>query len=399
MVKNNKKGAIILEGHVQGLSNTRSLGELGIPVYVLDVVNCLAQHSKFCTKHFICPDFKSEAFIQFLIELAKKENIRGWFLIASNDHIVENLSLHQTFLDPYYKMLVPTQNRLYNIIDKGKLLNLASCCGTSIPATCYYDSLTKAQSFRYPLLIKGNYGLSFFKATHKKAIQVNSYEELVDVCNSLKELIDIKNVMIQELIPNNKNNKVVSFTCFAIRGEIKTYWMGRKLREHPILYGTATYAESVFVAAILDEAIPLVKSLDYTGTCEIEFLLDPRDNKYKLIEINPRTWLWVGLAKACGVDYAKMMYFYVNNIPQDYPKSYQVGIKWINWLTDILFGIVALYKRLFSVSEYLNSLRGKKIRAIWSWGDLMPGIIFPFMSFYIAQKRGGKTIFKHTYHN
>ena len=36
------KGAIVIEGHVQGLSNTRSLGELGIPVYVLDVSHCLA---------------------------------------------------------------------------------------------------------------------------------------------------------------------------------------------------------------------------------------------------------------------------------------------------------------------------------------------------------------------
>lgn len=27
------KGAIVIEGHVQGLSNARALGELGIPVY------------------------------------------------------------------------------------------------------------------------------------------------------------------------------------------------------------------------------------------------------------------------------------------------------------------------------------------------------------------------------
>ena len=45
-------GAIVIEGHVQGLSNTRSLGELGIPVYVLDVSHCLAQYSKYC--RWIC---------------------------------------------------------------------------------------------------------------------------------------------------------------------------------------------------------------------------------------------------------------------------------------------------------------------------------------------------------
>lgn len=388
MDNNTINGAIVLEGHVQGLSNARSLGELGIPVYVLDTVHCLAQHSKYCTKYYRCPDFKSEAFIQFLIDLAKEENIRGWFLIASNDHIVENLSLHQTLLAPYYKMLVPDKDHLYNIINKKDLLKVAESCGTTIPATCYYENIAKAKTYRFPLLIKGNEGLSFYKATHQKAIQVDSYQELEDVCNKIRDTVDVRDVMIQELIPNNKDNKVVSFTCFAIKGEIKAYWMGRKLREHPIKYGTATYAESILVPAILDEATPLVKALDYTGTCEIEFLLDPRDGKYKLIEINPRTWLWVGLAKACGIDYAKMMYRYVNNIPQDYPKSYKVGVKWINWLTDTVFGLKAIFKGLLSVPDYMKSLRGKKVRAIWCWSDLMPGVVFPFMLLYIAKKRG-----------
>ena len=389
-----KKGAIVIEGHVQGLSNTRSLGELGIPVYVLDVVHCLAQHSKYCTKYFKCPDFKSEAFIQFLIDLAHEENIRGWFLIVSNDHIVENLSLHQALLEPYYKMLVPDKDHLYNIINKKKLLEVAENCGTTIPATCYYENIEKAKAYRFPLLIKGNEGLSFFKATHQKAIQADSYQELEDTCNDLRNIVDVQDVMIQELIPNNKDNKVVSFTCFAIKGEIKAYWMGRKLREHPIKYGTATYAESIFVPAILDEATPLVKALDYTGTCEIEFLLDPRDGKYKLIEINPRTWLWVGLAKACGIDYAKLMYRYVNGISQEFPQTYQVGLKWINWLTDTVYGMKAIFKGLIAIPEYIKSLHGKKVRAIWSWNDVMPGMVFPFMSFYIAKKRGAQPIYK-----
>lgn len=390
------KGAIVLEGHVQGLSNTRSLGELGIPVYVMDTVHCLAQHSKYCTKYFRCPDFKSEPFIDYLIETAQKENIRGWFLIASNDHIVENLSLHQKELSPFYTMLVPEQSNLYNIINKKNLLKVAAECGTAIPSTCYPETIAEAESFRYPLLIKGNEGLSFFKATHQKAIQVDSYQKLMDVCKSIRETVSVQDIMIQELIPHDKANKVVSFTCFAIHGDIKTYWMGRKLREHPIKYGTATFAESIFIPAILEEATPLVKALDYTGTCEIEFLLDKRDGKYKLIEINPRTWLWVGLAKACGVDYAKLMYNYLNGIPQEYPKSYQTGIKWINWLTDTVYGMKAIFKGVITIHDYAQSLHGKKVRAIWSWSDLMPGIVFPFMSFYIAKKRGAHPIYKQS---
>ena len=109
-------GAMVLEGHVQGLSNTRSLGELGIPVYVLDQSNCLARYSRFCTKFFRCPPFQSEGFVPFLIELAKKESLHGWYLIASNDHIVEQLSNNYQKLVPFYKMLVPETSILQQII-------------------------------------------------------------------------------------------------------------------------------------------------------------------------------------------------------------------------------------------------------------------------------------------
>ncbi len=377
-------GAIVIEGHVQGLSNTRALGELGIPVYVLDVVHCLAQHSKYCTRYFRCPPFHSEAFVPFLIDLAKKEHLQGWFLIGSNDHIVEQLSLHEEQLRPYYTMLVPDKTRLYDIINKARLLQVAVQCGTTIPATCYVDSIAQASDFRYPLLIKGCMGLSFYKATHCKAIQVDTPEELHRTLQSLPLTQD---VMIQELIPFDRRYPVVSFTCFAVKGEIKTYWMGQKLREHPIKYGTATMSESVDIPEVLHEARPLVQALEYTGICEIEFMFDPRDKQYKLIEINPRTWLWVGLAKACGIDYAKIAYRYAQGIEQTYPTQYTTGVKWRNSITDFVFGMQAILRGHISLRDYLRSLHGPIVHAVWSWHDPMPGVIFPLMSFYIAKKR------------
>ena len=381
-------GAIVIEGHVQGLSNTRSLGELGIPVYVVDTVHCLAQHSKYCKKYFKCPPFNTSEFIDFLLSLGKKERLEGWLLIGSNDHIVENLSLNQDRLQPYYKMLVPNKSKLYDIINKKTLLMVAKNCGTSIPDTCYPENLNEAKMFRYPLLVKGNLGLSFYKATHKKAIQVDDYTSLQRVINQLHNTINFNDVMIQELIPSSSNNRVVSFTCFAENGNIKTFWMGQKLREHPVRYGTATFAQSVYIDDILNEAAPLVKALDYTGVCEVEFMLDNRDGKYKLIEINPRTWLWVGLAKACGVDYAKMVYRFVNNIPQSYPTNYLVGVKWINRLTDAFYAVKLLFDDKITLKEYFSSLKGNKTYAIWSRQDPVPGMIFPFLSLYIAIKRG-----------
>lgn len=383
-----KNGAIIIEGHVQGLSNVRSLGERGIDVYVIDVCHCLAQHSRYCKKYFKCPAFNSPEFIDFLVDLGVKENLNGWALIPSNDHIVENLSNNKERLAPYFKTIAPEVHTLYNIVNKKNLLHVAEDCGTPIPKTCYPESKALIDTFRFPVLLKGNFGLSFYKATHAKVIQVDSISDFDSVLNDVLSKVDTDNVMIQELLPFDPDNRVVSFTCFADKGEIKSYWMGDKLREHPIKYGTATYSRSVNIPDVYNSALPLVKALNYTGVCEIEFMRDCRDGIYKLIEINPRTWLWVGLAKACGVDYAYMIYCYLNGIKIDFPKSYDVDLKWINIVTDTVFGFKSIIKGNLSLKNYFSSLKGKKIHAIWSWKDIVPGIIFPFLLIYIAKKRG-----------
>lgn len=382
-----KKGAVVIEGHVQGLSNVRSLGELGVPVYVVDVAYCLAQHSRYCLKYFKCPPFSSESFIDFLVQLGNSEHLEEWVLIPSNDHIVENIVKNRERLSPYYTMMGPSSNHLYDIIDKKRLLSVAKGCGTHIPLTYYKDDLADAENFRYPVLIKGNLGLSFYKAMHVKAIQVDSCRELRALIPSIQDKVNLSDVMIQELIPESAKDKVVSFTCFAVRGSIKAYWMGRKLREHPVKYGTGTFAESTYISVLLDEARPLVAALEYSGVCEIEYMYDERDDVYKLIEINPRTWLWVGLAKACGVDYVKMIYNQVNGINQTFPNGYPVGVKWINRLTDFTYAMKAICCGRLSLNGYLKSLRGNKVFAVWSSHDILPGLIFPLMSLYIYKKR------------
>ena len=380
-------GALIIEGHVQGLSNTRSLGELGIPVFVIDTNPCLAQFSKYCKRFFQCPSFSSDAFIAYLIELAEKEELTGWLILASNDHIVEQLSRNKSRLALYFRFLVPDPSDLERIIDKSLLMQEAEKCCVHIPKTYLLHDSYLPEEIEFPVLVKGCKGLSFYKATHRKAIQVNNREELLKTIDYLAQRMDGSDFMIQELINCNLLDHTVSFTCFAIKGVIKAYWIGEKLREHPIQYGTATFAQSIVSEAVFHEATSLIRQLAYSGICEIEFLKDKKDGMYKLIEINPRTWLWVGLAKACGIDYAKMAYWYCNGIPIQYPQKYKVGIKWINWVTDGVFSLKAIFTGDLSLKSYFSSLRGPKIRAIWSRRDILPGIVFPFMSLYIAQKR------------
>jgi len=374
-----RPGALVIEGHVQGLSNTRSLGEAGIPVFVVDKSKCIASKSKYCKKFFLCPDFQTDAFIDFLIDMATKENISGWVLIPSNDHAVYSIAKHKNRLQQYYKVLVPDLSIVEKIYDKSKLLEVASQCRIPVPVTQYFSSADEKnhEELGFPVITKGRNGLSFYKAIGKKALLANNAQELRRQLLMIDSRYRITGTFTQELIPYDGSNKTVSFTAFCVAGEIKTCWMGIKLREHPLQFGTATYAKSIYVQECYNQSAILIRALGYTGVCEIEYLYDPRQKQYKLIELNARTWLWVGLAKACGINYARMLYDYANEIEINYPKTYNTELYWISPVSDFAYSMLAIFNGSLSPIRYLKSVFSRnKVNALFIAGDLKPGFSY-----------------------
>jgi D-aspartate ligase len=374
-------GAIIIEGHVQGLSNTRSLGEAGIPVYVVDKTNCIARYSKYCRKFFKSPDFIKDEFADFLIDLAKREKIKDWVLIPSNDHAVYTISKHKSRLEEHYKVITPGLEIIENIYDKLKLLDIAEACGVPVPVTQNFKTReeTLRKDLKFPVITKGRNGLSFYRHIRKKALLAEDESTLRAQLHLIDDKYAVQKSFTQELIPFDGTNKTISFTAFCVDGDIKSHWAGIKLREHPLRFGTATFAQSISCDDCYRQSVPLLKALNYTGVCEVEYLFDPRDGKYKLIEINARTWLWVGLAKACGVDYAKMVYDFVNGYETHYPVSYALGVNWLNPISDSVFALKALFKGYLKPAQYFDSVfNGQKVNAIFAKGDLKPGFAYFF---------------------
>jgi len=379
------KGVVVIEGHVQGLSNVRALGERNIPVYVVDKSECIARYSKFCCSFFRCPDYLSNGFISFLIELAKTHQLKDWILMPSNDHAVYNISKNKVILEEYYKIITPGIDVIDNIYDKGKLLEIAVRCNIPFPKTQYFKSANESieKDFQFPLLTKGRNGLTFYKSTGRKVFLAESLDELRNQLIYISEKYSLEKTFTQELIPDIKINKTISFTAFAVEGEIKTYWIGEKLREHPIRFGTATYTQSIECLELYNPSQNLLKELNYTGVCEIEYLLDPRDKTYKLIEINARTWLWVELAKRCNINYALIIYNYLNNLKVDYKEEYIINKKWMHYITDLPYSIIAILKGKYSVIQIIKSYCQFPSPAVFRANDILPF----FAEFFILPLR------------
>jgi biotin carboxylase len=66
---------------------------------------------------------------------------------------------------------------------------------------------------------------------------------------------------------------------------------------------------------MVDAGLRFLAALGFHGISQVEFKRDPRDGRYKLMEINPRLFQWHGLAAACGVDLPRLAYCDLLGLP------------------------------------------------------------------------------------
>lgn len=366
------EGVIIIEGHVQGLSNARSAAEMGLPVWIIHNGSCIAQHSKACSKFYQCSRYDSEEFIQELLAIGKQEGLHNWLLIPSNDYAVVNLSRHKKELSSYFLTFSSDLSILNNIVHKNRLLTLAQSIGINIPDTYNLSSLESLENTKisFPVITKGVVGQNFYKNIGCKAIVSENKEVLMNTIDTISQKIQLKETFTQELILNKdlEYKPTVSVCCLCAEGEIINLWMGEKLNEHPVTFGTATLTRSVYKEVLLEPSKKLMTALKYSGICEIEWLYNPNQKAYNLIEINPRSWLWIELAKASGVNFIQDMIQFLNQQHILKNENYKTNIYWYNPITYYPFKIIAWFKKVPTFKP-----QGKRVNALFKKGDNTPG--------------------------
>ena len=123
--------------------------------------------------------------------------------------------------------------------------------------------------------------------------RVGSGSEEVKYINTRDDLklldeINREEVVIQEKIKNGRevigafylfdNNKLISSYCH------------QRIRTFPEEGGVTVFSKLVTNDEVVSSGEKLLKLLNWDGLAMIEFLFDPADKKYKVIEINPRLW-------------------------------------------------------------------------------------------------------------
>jgi len=88
-------------------------------------------------------------------------------------------------------------------------------------------------------------------------------------------------------------------------------------------------------------SLQILNEIGYSGLCEVEFIMDPKDQTYKFLEINPRSWLQITITNQTNKPLIPLVYYYysneidkLNKIKMDNDEEFP-HIKWIHFWQDL----------------------------------------------------------------
>ena len=285
-------GIVVGVGWVAGLAAIRSLGRAGIRVLAVDDrPGALGFRSRYAEAH-VAPSREGDAYIAFLRTLGPG------VVFPTHDDDLETIARNRSELAltcPF-----PGWDVLGRAQDKRGQVAAAVRAGIAVPRTADAPS----DDVALPALVKPARAPEFRRRFGVKAFRCETLSELEAAFERASEF----EPLVQEWIPGADDTLYTLGSYVSEDGRALGIFSGRKLRQTPRTIGTARVAEAVWVDEVVDQGLALIAELGLWGISQVELKRDPRDGRFKLIEVNPRLWEWHGLAAACGVDLPLIAY-------------------------------------------------------------------------------------------
>lgn len=290
-----------------------------------DIIGNRAMPYTDISNSIIIKDFNNkENFIKALTEYGEKNKDYEILLIATSDLYVKLVAEEKSLLEKYYVFNYPNIELVNNLLVKEKFYDIYKDMGLDMPKTYIYpcnknEDINKIKKYfnEYPIIIKPSDGVEYHSlddTTLAKVYKIHSEEELEKIIKKIENAGYNKNLIIQEFIPGDDSalfdsvfyvgkDKKAKLATFAQIG----------LQEHtPTGIGNCTvlvngYDEHGYKEEIVYKLKEFIEKIGYQGFAEFDIKYDVRDNKYKVLEINPRQSRSGYYLTACGYNLVKYL--------------------------------------------------------------------------------------------
>ena len=370
-------GALIIGGNLNGLSIARSLGRQGVPVWVATTPDIrLACFSRYTEKTVLWPMGEDEAQAAYLLELADRHPINQWVLFPTSDETAAFLSKFHSVLSPQYRVSTPKWEVLRWAYDKRLTYQLAAQEEVDYPKTFYPAGEAEIQdiTLEFPAILKPATHAVMSRFTSDKAWPVANREELLVRYREAREMIPSDEILVQERIPGGGESQF-SYAALYRDGEPIATLTARRTRQYPVDFGySSSFVETMDVPEIAGPSKRLLSAIRYTGLVEVEYKLDGRNGRYKLLDINPRLWTWATLGAQADMDFPYLLWCMMTGKHLQ-KRTASSGFRWVRMSTDIPSAIHEMFRGRLSIKSYLRSLRSPIEFALMAADDPLPGLL------------------------
>lgn len=320
---------LILDGMWnKSLSAVRSFGKKGFHVTAGEKTRfAAALFSRYCHKRFIYPSplSQQEKFIECLDNELMKGNYDAVFPMELSTQLL--LTSNRERFSKYCLIPFADSEKTMQIQDKAFLMKYALNNGFEIPRTYFIENPEQlyemAAEIGVPSIIKPR-----ISSGSRGIVYATTKNELIS--SWLKVHRTYPFPIIQECIPSEGDTYGVGLLLNS-ESDVRASFVYRRIRSYPVSGGPSTLRESVKRDDVKAIACSLLKSLKWTGIAHVEFKIDPRDGRPKLLEINPRFWGSLELAIESGIDFPYLLYEMAVNNDIEPVTAYKAGVK-LRWL-------------------------------------------------------------------
>jgi D-aspartate ligase len=386
-----RPGAVIVGGDFHGLGIARSLGRHGIPVCVVDDELSIARFSRYTTLSLAAPSLRQErATVDFLIDAARKHGLKGWVLFPTRDEHVAAFSRHRSELLEWFRVPTPEWDSVKWAWNKWNTYSLAEKLGIPIPRTWCPKTPEDLDAIdgSFPLGVKPAVKEDFFYATKAKAWRVDNRDELRRMFDKASKHCAGNEVLVQEFIPGNGETQYSSCMFFKDGNAIASM-AAKRMRQHPPDFGrAATFVKTIDGKELEEPTLRFLRAMNYYGLAEVEYKLDARDGRYKLLDVNARTWGFHTLGSAADVDFPYLLFADQMGEATPMARTGRPDVGWIRMVTDIPTSLRDVAGGRLGVGTYINSLRTFSAESVFSREDIKPTLAEIALLPYLAVKRG-----------
>jgi len=357
-----------------GLGVVRSLGREGIDVTAADPLrHAPGLRSRYAEPLPVPDPVKDpEGVLTTLLDNADPNGKS--VLFPTSDAFVLFVSRYRDRLSERFMFRIPSGKVLESMVDKRLQYEEAERIGTPIARTHYPKTMEDvddiANDLDYPVFIKPFLSHIWYERFGNKGFKVQNPKELRA---RYKEIIDSGlEALVQSIIlgPNTNHVKVCAY--YGEDGRPGALFMTRKMRQHPTEFGVGTIMQSMHDDHVARLGMDFFEGIGYQGIGSIEFKLDDRDGRYKMIELNPRLWAQNLQATYAGVNFPLIQYRDLTGQAVEGMPPWADGVRWMDSFEDLQafkwFWDYGMVTRTSAVRDWMSI----DCHAYFAWDDLGP---------------------------